>query len=124
MVGEQLPDGAVVDLGLAAVAWPEPGALERHALRVEHANDVVVGGDEEPAGRVEPSRGIGEESHVDVPVRADDRQVGDLAVQVEAEPRRRFDVTVGPQIRHSPRPGFGMSTVSSGNRSSASSRAR
>ena len=81
VVGEQLPDVAVVDLGPA-----EPAALERHALRVEHPHDVVVGGDEEPAGRVEPRAGIGEEPHVDVPVRADDRQVGDAAVEVEAEP--------------------------------------
>ena len=135
VVGEQLPNGTVVDPVLAAVARPEPGALERHPLRVEHPHDVVVGRDEEPAGRVEPRRGIGEEPHVDVPVRAHDRQLGDAAVQVEAE-LRGLDVPVGPQIRHSPSPGFGRyangspsrasrgSSASSGNRSSASSSAR
>ena len=56
VVGEQLPDGAVVDLGPA-----EPAPLERHALRVEHSHDVVIGRDEEPAGRVEPCGGVGEE---------------------------------------------------------------
>ena len=79
----------------------------------------MVGADEEPAGRVEPRRGVGEESHVDVPVRADDRQLGDVAVELEAEPGR-LDVAIGSQIRHSPSPGFGMSISSGGKRSSAS----
>ena len=118
VVGEQLPDVTVVDLGPA-----EPAALERDALRVEHPQDVVVGRDEELPGGVEPRSRVGEEPQVDVPVRADDREVGDAAVQVEAD-RRRLDVAVGPQTRHSPSPGFGMSTESSGNRSSASSSAR
>ena len=118
VVGEQLPHGTVVDLGLA-----EPGSFERHALRVEHPHDVVVGADEEPAGRVEPCRGVGEEAHVDVPVRADDRQLGDVVVELEAE-AGRFDVAIGSQIRHSPSPGFGMSTSSCGKRSSASDNGR
>jgi hypothetical protein len=57
----------------------------------------VVGADEEPAGWVEPYRGVDEESDVDVPVRADDRQLGDVAVELEAE-TGRFDVAVGSQI--------------------------
>ena len=105
VVGEHLPDRAVVDL-LPAVARHEPGALERHTLRVQHPNDVVVGRDEQPAGRVEPRRGIGEEPHVDVPVRADERQLRDAAVQVEAE-LRRVDVPVRSQVRHRPSPAFG-----------------
>ena len=107
VVGEQLPDGAVVGAVLA-----EPQALELNALRVEHPHDVVIGGDEELAGRREPGLRGGEEPDIDVAVRADDRQVGDLAVQIEAE-ARRLEVAVGPQIRHSPSPGFGMSIVSS-----------
>ena len=118
VVGEQLPDGAIVDLGAA-----EAAALERHALRIEHPHDVVIGGDEEAARRVEPRGGIGEEPHVDVPVRAHDRQVGDAAIQVDAD-RGALDVAVAPQTRHSPSPGFGMSTVSGGNCSRASSGAR
>ena len=118
VVGEQLPHGAVVDLGIA-----EPGSFERHALRIEHPHDVVVGADEEPAGRVEPCRGVGEEAHVDVPVRADDRQFGDVVVELGAE-ARRFDVAIGSQVRHSPSPGFGMSTSSRGKRSSASANGR
>ena len=118
VVSEQLPDRAVVDVGSA-----EPATFERHALRVEHPHDVVVGGDEEAARRVEPCGGIGEEPHVDVPVRAHDRQVGDAAVQVDAD-LGALDVAVGPQTRHSPSPGFGMSTVSGGNCSRASSGAR
>ena len=118
VVGEQLPDGAIVDVGSA-----EAAAFERHALRVEHPHDVVVGGDEETARRIEPCGGVSEEPHVDVPVGTHDRQVGDAAVQVDAD-RRALDVTVGAQIRHSPRPGLGMSTVSGGNCSFASPAAR
>jgi len=136
VVGEHLPNGTIVDAGPDTVARPEPHALERHPVRVEHPHDVVVGRDEEPAGRVEPRRGIGEKPHVDVPVRAHDRQLGDAAIQVEAELGDGLDVPVGPQIRHSPSPGFGRyangspsresrgSSASSGNRSSASSSAR
>ena len=106
VVGERLPDGAV-----AGAVPAEPQALERNALRVEHPPDVVVVGDEEGAGSAEPRRRVGEERDVDVPVRADDRQVRDLPVQLEPE-GRRLDVAVGPQIRHSPSPGFAMSIFS------------
>ena len=63
------------------------------ALRVEHPDDVVVAGDEEPARAVEPRRGIREKPDVDVTVRADDRELGHAAVEVEAEPGG-FDVPV------------------------------
>jgi len=89
VVGEHLPHRAVVN-----VVLPDPDALEWHALRVEHPPDVVVGCDEETAGRVESCRGVGEEPHVDVPVRADDRQLGNALVEVEAE-CRGLDVAVG-----------------------------
>jgi len=90
VVGERLPDGAVV-----GAIRPEPEALERDALRVEHPHDVVVGRDEEAAGRLEPGGRVGEEPHVDVAVRADDRQLRDLPVQLEAE-AGSLDVAVGP----------------------------
>ena len=71
----------------------------------------MVGGDEQGTGRGEAGRRVGEEPSVDVPVGADDRQVGDLAVELQAE-GRPLDVAVGSQIRHSPSPGFGMSISS------------
>ena len=89
VVGEHLPHVAVVHLAPA-----EPGLLERHALRVEHPHDVMVGRDEEPPGRLEPRGRIGEQSNVDVPVRADDRELGDAAVELETDVRGAVDVAV------------------------------
>ena len=47
VLGEAAPDRAAVGLGRAAVGARHAEVGERHALRVQHAEDVVVGGDEE-----------------------------------------------------------------------------
>jgi len=48
--------------------------LQRNALRVQHARDVMVGDDEEVGGRAKGGAGVGEETRVNVTVRRDDGQ--------------------------------------------------
>ena len=61
---------------------------QRHALRAEHAEDVVVGGDEQLGG-VGKGRVLGEPARVGVAVRAEDRQAGDLGVERAGDAARR-----------------------------------
>ena len=82
---EQAPDGAPVGLDRAAVAARHPERLKRHALRVQHAEDVVVGLDEQ-LGRVGEGQVLGIPPRVRVAVRRQDRQVLDAGVK---EPRDR-----------------------------------
>jgi hypothetical protein len=55
----------------------------------------MVGADEEPTRRIEPRILLREELDGDVPVRADDRKIGDAAIELETE-RAGLDVPVGP----------------------------
>ena len=74
MICEDLPDLAVVGLHCDAIPRRHTQRLQRDALRIEHAEDIVVGDDEQLGGS--PQRGVfGKQARVDVPVRADQGQV-------------------------------------------------
>jgi hypothetical protein len=51
MIGENLPDFAVVLLNRPSVPPRDSEILERDTLRVEHAKNVMIGNDEEVRGR-------------------------------------------------------------------------
>ena len=90
----------VVDEELPDVPVFAARRLNSHALRVEHPDDVVVARDEEAAGRIESRAGTGEEPRVDVAVRADERKLGNLAVEIVPEPAA-LDVAVRCRVdRH------------------------
>ncbi len=77
MVGKGLPALArVVDVQQLRVG---------HALRVEHAQEVVVGGDEQGQRISEVIVRQGEERRVHVPMRRDDRQRADAGIQLEGD---------------------------------------
>ena len=59
----------------------ERPALQRNALRVQHARDVMVGDDEEVGGRAEGCVGVGEETRVNVTMRGDDGQRRDGLIE-------------------------------------------
>ena len=82
MVGEGLPDFAVVGLDRPAIPPRHAERLQRHALRVEHAEDVVVGDDQQIGRAAERVVRVGEHARVDVAVRADQRQARHLPVEV------------------------------------------
>ncbi len=71
---------AAVGLGRAAVGAGNAEVGQRHALRAEHAEDVVVGDDEELRG-IGEGQVLGVPARVGMAVRADDRQVADLGVE-------------------------------------------
>ena len=54
--------------------------LQRNALRVQHARDVMVGDDEEVGGCAKGCVGVGEETRVNVTVRRDDGQRRDSLI--------------------------------------------
>jgi hypothetical protein len=71
VLGERAPNPGTVGLGRLAVEGPHAESLQRHALAVEHAHQVVVPGDQLD-GRI-GHRGIGgQAAGVAVAVRADD----------------------------------------------------
>ncbi len=82
VAGEDAPDLARVG-GLLAVELRDAEGFERDALRVEHAEDVVVGLDEEGGG-VGEGLVFGEPARVGVAVRGDDGQVADGVVELSA----------------------------------------
>ena len=80
VLGEAAPDRSSVGLGLATVGTGNAEVGERHALRAEHAEDIVVGDDEE-LRRVGEGQVLGVPARVGMAVRADDRQVAYLGVE-------------------------------------------
>ncbi|MNX42751.1 hypothetical protein D3C86_731760 [compost metagenome] len=91
VLGEAPPDLAWVRLDRAAVGPRHPQVLHRHPLRVQHAEDVVVGRDQQ-LGRVGEVFIAREPTGVGVTVRANDRQT--LHFGVEAS-RHAAGVGVG-----------------------------
>ena len=79
-LGKQAPRRARIGAGVA-----DPEGLQPHALRIEHAEQVMVGHQQQLAG-VSPWRVGGEPRRVAMPVRTDDRQVSDAVVQFAREP--------------------------------------
>ncbi len=80
VLGELAPDLACVGLDRSAVLARDAHLLERHALAVEHAENVVVRSDEQPRG-VREWRVLRIPARVGVAVRRDDRQVAHFAVE-------------------------------------------
>lgn len=74
-LGQEPPRLARVGVGIA-----DPQRLQRHALRIEHAEYVVVG-HEQQIGRVAESRVAAKPRGIGVAVRADDRQLGHRRVE-------------------------------------------
>ena len=101
MRGEQPPDLARITLGVAAIDARDAEILEPDALAVEHAEHVVVRG-EQQAGRIREGHVVREPFRVGMPVRADDGQVFDELVQ------RARD---GPRVRISGKKPIGIEFV-------------
>ncbi len=108
VVGEPLPDPARVGLGRPAVEPGNTQRLHRHALRVEHAHDVVVGHDDERR-RIRKALVEREQPGIDVPVRAHQRklrrarvelarQIADLADWAEVPVGMQHVGSIGEQV--------------------------
>ncbi len=82
MVGEALPDRAVIGFNGCAILGRNTQVFHCHALAVEHPKDIVVGNDKQLGGRAEASIRIGEQRRMDVPMRRNKRQVFDGCVQL------------------------------------------
>ncbi len=95
VIGKELPDFAVIVLHRAAVNAGHAQRFQRDTLRVEHPEHVVVGDDEQLCGRPEGGVLVGKEFGIDVPVRADDRQIGHRFIQFPRDPAlRRIEAQV------------------------------
>ena len=81
---QQAPDRARIALGRAAVGTRHAQRLERHALAVEHPEDVVVR-DHEQGRRIAERLVAGEPGRIAMTVRADDRQRCHLAIQAPGD---------------------------------------
>ncbi len=82
MVGEALPDAAVVGLHRRAVASRHAKVFQRHALAVQHPEHIMVRNDKQIGGRAEAALRFGQQRGVDMAVRADDRQIAHSLVQL------------------------------------------
>ena len=87
MLAEGLPDLARVAFYQRAITRRDAQCLHRDAARVEHAEDIVVGRDDERR-RLWEGRVLGEQIRLDVAVRADQREVSDVVVK---RPRHTSD---------------------------------
>src|SRR5262249_12582861 len=83
--GEGLPDFAVVGLHRAAVNARYAERFHRDALRVEHPENVVVGNEQQISGRAEWIIRGGEHPRINMAMRADQRLVGDLAIETQRD---------------------------------------
>ena len=116
-VGEALPDAAVILLDRRAIAAGDAQRLERHALAVEHAEDVVIRNDQQVGGRAEGRLRIGEQCRIDVPMRADQRQVahGGIEGAGDAAPCRiRMKSAIGCGAPGHDGPPGDVSTIAAG----------
>jgi hypothetical protein len=83
---EALPDPAVVGLDRRAAAGRHPDLLQGYPLAVKHAEDVVVGDDEQLGRGAQSGVRVCEQLRGDVPVRVHERQPPDAVVEI---PRQR-----------------------------------
>ncbi len=88
--GEGVPYLARVAVGRRAIAARNAEFFERHALAVQHPENVVIRRDEQ-RGRVGERRVVGKPLRIGVAVRAHDRQGRNRRVEAAREvPRRRI----------------------------------
>ena len=85
---EGAPDLARIGLDRAAVLARNAHVLQRHVLAVKHAENVVVGRDEQPC-RIGEGRILGIPARIGMAVRRDDRQVAHLGVKAARDRARR-----------------------------------
>src|SRR5207245_2797111 len=79
---EPPPDQPPDLLNRSAVASRDAQVLHAYALAVEHAEDVVVGHDQQVGRRGEARGRICEQAPMDVSVRTDQRQTGNTVVEL------------------------------------------
>src|SRR3546814_14418593 len=79
MVGEPAPNRAWGTFDRAAVGAWYTQLLQRNALAVEHAEDVMIG-DDQQACRIAEGGVVGEPGGLGMAVRRDDRQMLDLRI--------------------------------------------
>src|ERR687888_2221647 len=92
MLGEQLPDLAGIALHRRAVARWDTECLHRYAARVQHAEDVMIGRDDERR-RLGERFVLREKPGIDVSVGADEGQIANLLVQRSRRaPNRRIRI--------------------------------
>ena len=87
VAGKQPPDLARIALGHPAIDARHAEVFELDALAVEHAKHVVIGR-EQQAGRIGERHVVREPFRIGMPVRADDRQVLDEAVEFAGDGSR------------------------------------
>jgi hypothetical protein len=85
VVGEYLPGLAVVCFHRLAILPGHGQVFQADALRIQHAEDVVVGDKQQRRGRTKTVVGVGEEARIDVAVGANQRQTGDSFVQRQGD---------------------------------------
>src|ERR1700682_205984 len=122
MIGERLPDLAWILLGVRRLSVYRSDAqqLERHAARVQHPEDVVVGLDEKR--RWIRERVVGRKNRrINVPVWGDDRQRARLVVQcARVLPNCRIGIKVAILVKSSHTTGFHRGSYSRAQRLAAS----
>ena len=99
VVREPLPDRARIGFDRAAVEPWDAERLHRHALRVEHADDVVIRDDDQRC-RVREGLVERQQLRIDVAMRADERQRSEFVVQRlrgGAHGGNRTEVAVGSE---------------------------
>jgi hypothetical protein len=84
VLGEAPPDRPAVHFGRIAFGGGDAELAGGDALAVEHPGQVVVG-DDEQAGRVGERAVLRHQARVDVPVGADQRQVGGALVELAGD---------------------------------------
>ncbi len=83
MIGENLPDFAMVLLYRAAIGTRYAQVFQRETLCVEHPENVVVRDDEQFCWGSKLIVRIAEQTWIDMPVRAHQRQIPDLIVKFQ-----------------------------------------
>jgi len=82
VLGEGLPDLAMIRLDRTPISPRDAQRLQGHALGVEHAENIMVGDDEQVRGRAEGRVLVGQQRRIDVAVRRYDWQSGDTVIEL------------------------------------------
>ena len=85
VVGEELPDLARVTFDRATISARDAQRLQCNSLGTQHAEDIVVGRDEQLRRGAEAEVRVSEKLWVNMTVRTDQRQVGDLLVKPQGD---------------------------------------
>jgi hypothetical protein len=80
VIGKGLPDLPVLDRARSSIAPRNAQHFQGNALRVEHAEDIVIGNDERVGGWAKGDVLVGQQPGIDVTVWTDNGQVCDASV--------------------------------------------